>query len=324
MDWKERRTERRPNFARRIGRFAMFLLMIGLIAAAVTNALDVVDDIRVYGWKYQEFWRAADLSSTPYWQTAAWMAYQARANYAGFASAAGCWLAFFLLVGVATSAASSITSEREADTWTSLTTTLLTGREILRAKVRGVLWSARFSLLLVILLWLSGVLLICLHPLGFLLSTAQLLVYAWFAAVLGATISLMVKSTLCAQLLTIGAMIFFNVLGQGVLNAFNWMAPQLWIGFMPGELAKTLWSVPEFFNLFRCQPPSLNDLRSGGYGLERHPIWNLILSVLCLFAYLGLGVWMFRWANGMFDRIVGRPARPNKVLDTLKISVEAA
>ena len=53
------------------------------------------------------------------------------------------WLATGWVLAVASAAAVSVTSEREDDTWTSLTATLLSGAEVVRAKVLGAIWAAR-------------------------------------------------------------------------------------------------------------------------------------------------------------------------------------
>ena len=54
-------------------------------------------------------------------------------------------LAVLAILPISAAAASSITSEREQDTWISLATTLLTAREVIRGKQVGALWSAALA-----------------------------------------------------------------------------------------------------------------------------------------------------------------------------------
>ena len=53
-------------------------------------------------------------------------------------------LRILAMLPITAAAATSLTSEREQDTWTSLATTLLTPGEIVRAKQFGAIWSARW------------------------------------------------------------------------------------------------------------------------------------------------------------------------------------
>ena len=53
------------------------------------------------------------------------------------------WYAAFWLLAVAGASASSVTIERERDTWVSLTATPLTGWEFVRGKLVGAMWNQR-------------------------------------------------------------------------------------------------------------------------------------------------------------------------------------
>ena len=57
-------------------------------------------------------------------------------------------------------------SEREEDQWTSLTSTPLTGLEILRAKMIGPVWGLRLVAYLMFLLWVVGLAVGSIHPFG--------------------------------------------------------------------------------------------------------------------------------------------------------------
>ena len=80
-----------------------------------------------------EWWEDSGFWSTPTWQ---WVEAGASLPLRLHRRAAGLPGA---LVRVAGAAASAITSEYEEDTWVSLTTTDLTGREIILAKLLGAL-----------------------------------------------------------------------------------------------------------------------------------------------------------------------------------------
>ena len=68
------------------------------------------------------------------------------------------WYTAFWLLAVAGASASSVTLEREEDTWVSLTSTPLTGWQILRAKVLGAIWNQRGFGAVLVFLWLMALL----------------------------------------------------------------------------------------------------------------------------------------------------------------------
>ena len=94
------------------------------------------------------------------------------------------------MLGVASDAAASITTEHERDTWISLIATPLTGTEIVRGKLLGALWSTRHTAVVLVLLWVAGVAAGSVHPLGLLLVALELAAATWFAAALGTWVSL--------------------------------------------------------------------------------------------------------------------------------------
>jgi ABC-type transport system involved in multi-copper enzyme maturation permease subunit len=98
------------------------------------------------------------------------------------------------VVAIAAIAATSITGERERGTWTSLATTLVTGREIVRAKVSGAIWALRGLSIPFLTLWVIGLVTGSAHPLGVLAAAAGLIIFARYAAALGVFVS-MVSST---------------------------------------------------------------------------------------------------------------------------------
>ena len=108
---------------------------------------------------------------------------------------AGALLFTLWLVAVSSAAAVGVTSEREEDTWTSLTATLLTGPEIVRAKMFGAAWGARRMGVALLAVWGVGLLSGAVHPLGFLAALAGLGIYTWFATALGLWMSLKARNS---------------------------------------------------------------------------------------------------------------------------------
>ena len=116
------------------------------------------------------------------------------------------------ILSVAGAAAASITSEHEDDTWTSLTATDLSGREIVLAKLLGALGGpGRSCGHLLMALGRSG--LRGVHHVS-LLPLSRLAVYGWFAAALGVWISLQLRSTWRAQFLTTSGLLLVNLRGR--------------------------------------------------------------------------------------------------------------
>ena len=113
-------------------------------------------------------------------------------------------------LGAATAAASSVTSEREEDTWTSLTTTLLTGRDILLAKIIGAFWSIRFLGGVMVFLGLLGLITGAIHPIGLLVGLVEWSVFSWFAVALGIRLSLRSRNTTRATAGTVALLVMLN------------------------------------------------------------------------------------------------------------------
>ena len=78
------------------------------------------------------------------------------------------WYVAIWLLALAGASASSVAVEREEDTWVSLTSTPLTGWEILRGKALGAIWAQRGFGMVPLGLWTFGLLTGSVHPLGFL------------------------------------------------------------------------------------------------------------------------------------------------------------
>lgn len=120
------------------------------------------------------------------------------------------FLFVLLILSVASAAAVSMTSEREQDTWISLTGTLLTDREIVRAKIRGALWSSKRLVLALLIMWGVGLLAGAIFPLGVLAAVVGMFAFCEFTAALGVWISLRARNSTRALFATIFWLLVLN------------------------------------------------------------------------------------------------------------------
>jgi hypothetical protein len=123
-------------------------------------------------------------------------------------------LAVIGLLGVAASAAVSITGEREQDTWISLATTTITPTEIIRAKEFGAVWSARRLGLALFTIWAAGMLLGAIHPLAALAAAAYVLLIAWVVVAIGVLASSLAKNSTRALVMTFIAIMIYTAISQ--------------------------------------------------------------------------------------------------------------
>jgi hypothetical protein len=194
-----------------------------------------------------------------------------------------------------------VTSEREEDTWTSLTATLLTGPEIVRAKMLGAAWGARRMGVALLAVWGVGLLSGAIHPLGFLTALAGLVIYTWFATALGLWISLKARNSTRAMIGTILLMIALNVGYMPLLRPFiGGNSPIPLLGNAP---------FVEFVALF-----SYGDIRALWSGRTFLEGWTVqhgpqtLMTIFASFALYALGALaLTRAAVGAFDTAVDRP-----------------
>jgi ABC-type Na+ efflux pump permease subunit len=151
------------------------------------------------------------------------------------------FLFVLLVLSVASTAAVSLTSEREQDTWTSLRGTLLSSREIIAAKIKGAIWSSWRLLRALLIMAAVGLLAGAIHPLGLLLAVSGLFVYCAFAAALGVFISLRARNSTRALFATIfwllvcsgGYLVLFPVpVRAGDLACAGMMPYMLWLSLL--------------------------------------------------------------------------------------------
>ncbi len=211
---------------------------------------------------------------------------------------------------VAGSAAASITSEHEDDTWVSLTATDLTSREIVLAKLLGAMRrGARLGSMIVLLL-VGGLVTGAIHWASLPAIVVAVAVYAWFAAALGVWVSMFHRSTWLAQFLTIGLLLLINVSGQGILNVLSkyGFASMDMPGFTPYEVAKLVME-PNYFRRFQSiQWPPFWRL----WDVDDGPAWLAIFSVLSLVIYAGLAAGLTWHAVRRFEVVAGRAFRSDR------------
>ncbi len=114
------------------------------------------------------------------------------------------------LVAVAATAATGVTRERERGSWTGLATTLLTGREVARAKISGSLRGVRGLAIPFLALWGMGLATGSVHPVGVLAAAAGLVVFVRYAAALGVLCSMLSPTSDHALVATFVALLASN------------------------------------------------------------------------------------------------------------------
>ncbi len=142
------------------------------------------------------------------------------------------------LIAVGAAAAEGIASERARASWDSLLATPLSGHEVLRAKIIGAVWKARWGIFLLLTLWSAGLLAGSLHPLAAAAALLLLIASTWLMAALGTYASLAsreaahatARTTIPLMLLT-GTFLFCLfanrstsvVMGAGSVPFVNWL-----------------------------------------------------------------------------------------------------
>jgi ABC-type Na+ efflux pump permease subunit len=114
------------------------------------------------------------------------------------------------LLLLASRAASSITSEKERQSWDSLLSTPLTAHEIVGAKVLGNVWACRWLMVPLAIIWVPGVLVNPKFLLAIPFLLATFFVLAFFVSSLGVLLSLRAKNSLRAMASTLAICIFIG------------------------------------------------------------------------------------------------------------------
>jgi len=214
------------------------------------------------------------------------------------------------ILSMAGRAAAGITSEHEEDTWVSLTTTDLSGGEIILGKLLGAMTRGRRFAELIVLLAATGVFAGSIDVLSLPLLVVALVVFGWFATSLGLWMSLQLRRTWRAQFLAISSLLSINVAGQGLLNAASKFgyAPQIWPGFTVIEISKLLLDPSFVPRLASASWPRSFWISS----VDDDLAWQTIFTGLSVAGY-ALGASLLTWhLRRRFEIVAGRPRRTSR------------
>jgi ABC-type transport system involved in multi-copper enzyme maturation permease subunit len=134
----------------------------------------------------------------------------ARRNFNAFIRGASGVIYVIYALGVASGAASGITSEREEDQWLTLTSTPMTASDILPAKMLGPIWGMRPLLLVMFGLWGLGIVVGSISPVGLAAALLELCVFTWFITAFGVFVSLRSKNSTRSLATTVFVLAILN------------------------------------------------------------------------------------------------------------------
>jgi ABC-type transport system involved in multi-copper enzyme maturation permease subunit len=217
--WKELHTARPGGFAELVGRFAFLIIFASIGYGSF-----------YFGWPAALEWWTPSLGSTP--------SEISRLKFNNYLRGITSLAELVALLVVAGAAAEGVAAERARGTWDSLLATPLDGREILRAKMVGAVWKARWGGLLLGVLWSAGLLAGSLHPLGVAAALTVLGVSTLFMAALGTYVSLIARDVVQAMTRATATVVLLTgtflacltpsritsvVLGAGSVPFVNWL-----------------------------------------------------------------------------------------------------
>lgn len=288
MIWKELIRPRGPAFQKPLG-FAIALMLGGLLLWATLD----------YAWP-----ALLEVAADGYGVAPSGSA-RSRFQFYLRIVATGIYLVYAL--GVAGDSASSLTLEQENDTWISLITTPLTGREILRSKILGAIHGIRHTATALLALVVLGILAGAVHPISLVFVTLELAAFTTFAGALGAWISLRNKQSLKAVGMVTALGLLFNI---GYLIAIAPIAPQnplVYFGCTPLVFAASIASHGDIAGVASLGVVNgLSDKVLGEAWVRHHGLMVLSLFVSVLF-YGTSGWWIYRKACRNFDAYLDRP-----------------
>ncbi len=302
MLWKERYTSRSGGVVKLVGLFVNLFLTVLIGCFAFELAKDA--------------WR--DLSHHGYGD---WYLQDARWYLNSFLRVVSFGLVALWMLGITGSAAGSITSEREGDTWISLLGTPLTGGEIVRAKMLGAILRFKWLGILLGVLWLLGLALGAIHPLGLVLAILELPIFLGTAAALGVACSLTSTTTARALALALGVLAFTN----GGYLIVQWISPAQRVertlgGVAPWVLCASLASYSDVTDMLHG-PEAAGYIRYGaqfayGYGSSYEPPRSQYVEALPAIAYgtvlyLVAGLVLVWQTIRRFDQVEDRPRTTN-------------
>ncbi len=292
MVWKECHVTSLPLFIRiSVGLVAVFIVVF-IGDAMIDYTRDALGELWKYGYgdggRDNEHHRARNAMQE-------FVASMATACY------------FLWVIGIATSAASGISSEREEDTWLSLLGTTLSGQAILVGKAIGAAWRWRFLAIISLLLWTTGVIVGAIHPIGYVATLMGFTAYSAFALALGSFLSMRAKSTARATVVTILILLTLNV-------------GYLFCAFPMGLLESPMITLPSTPVMMAIAPAQYHTIEAllGDYPGTRVS-WRhdssewLTTFVMSIVFYSAAAAGLTTGAIQIFDRVADRPTRPQPV-----------
>jgi ABC-type transport system involved in multi-copper enzyme maturation permease subunit len=220
------------------------------------------------------------------------------------------WYVAIWLLAVAGASASSVAVEREEDTWVSLTSTPLTGWEILRGKALGAIWAQRGFGMVPLGLWTIGLLTGALHPLGFVGAALAFGVVTWMVAAVGVHASLRAGTTSKALGSTIAALaVLYGYPIFIVMGAFwgtsGWKTYELVVGIPPMLAIGPLVSYEQFSRVWMWVT------RLGELSL--YHLMVFALGPILVLVYATIAAVLTHRSVRRFDRWLDRPALSNDI-----------
>lgn len=284
MWWKETQV-RRP--AGLVGRAVRLILVLLFACLAFLTAREGDESFR-------ETWRYGYLADGRWWM---------HIHFNEFIRSVGTALYLLTLVAVTASAAGSITTEREAETWTGLVAGPLTPEEILKAKRAGVYRRTWPSIAALLALWIVGLVSGAVHPCGFLAAIVLLPPYLSAAAALGLFVSLHARSTAMAIAI---ALCLTIVLHGGYLLCCVPMSPETPV--------VAFGCSPLWISLAPISPGNMRELGSFNTTNSFYTRGGEILfaGILSVLAYTALAIALNVLSAVTFDSAADRPCRPSK------------
>ena len=292
--WKELHVRRSVGLAR----FAEILIGLAIFAGigdgVYVYAPDAFGEVRAYGYD-------------------SGVNYRHREDFSIFLRMVTTSLYIVAALGVAALAAGSLTGEREGDTWISLVTTDLTGREILLGKLIGAVWAVRWLLVTNLALAVLGMAAGAVHPLGLLAIAIETAAFIGFAAALGISFSLRSRTTIGAMGSTVALLIFLNggylICGSPLAfirlrSSLSWL---ILMGVSPMVYACSLLNSRELATLLSPDRHWPGDMRE-----------VVALSFSCTIAYALAALYLTEQSIRRFDRAVGRPERSGQSAPPVK------
>ena len=288
MIWKELLRQRGPAFQRPLG-FVVTLMLGGLLLWATLD----------YAWPSLYEALANGYGVAPSGSA------RSRFHFYLRIVATGIYLVYAL--GVASDSASGLTLEQENDTWISLISTPLTGREILRSKILGAIHAIRHTAITLIGLVVLGILAGAVHPLALVFMTIELVAFTAFAGALGAWISLRNKQSLRAVAMVTTVGLLCNI---GYLILVAPLAPKnplVYFGCTPLVISASIVSHADIAGVASLGLVNgISDKVLGEAWVAHHRLMFVAFfcSVVC---YGAAGWWIYRKACRGFDAYLDRP-----------------